>query len=139
MSRRLTVVIRSSDNAAAKRILICEDDPNLRTLMRLAVGNGFDFLEAPNGDAALELLRSAQPDLVVLDLMLPGRSGLDLLAEIRGDDDFEGTPVVVISAWSHADVDAVAAGADRFVAKPFDPAELHTAVVDLLEERDRSR
>jgi two-component system, OmpR family, response regulator len=127
------------DPTAAKRILICEDDPNLRTLIRLAVGNGFEFLEAPDGDAALELLRSAHPDLVVLDLMLPGRSGLDLLAEIRAGHGFERTPVVVISAWSHADAEAVAAGADRFVAKPFDPAELHAAVVDLLEQDERDR
>ena len=130
---------RSPEETQAKRILICEDDPNLRTLMRLAVGDGFQFLEATNADAALDLLRSTAPDLVVLDLMLPGRSGFELLAEIRGEQDLERMPVVVISAWSHADAEAVAAGADRFVAKPFDPAELQAAVFGLLEERERGR
>jgi DNA-binding response OmpR family regulator len=126
-------VTRPEDFTAAKTVLICEDDPNLRTLVRVALGNGYEFLEAPDADAALELLRRGQPDLIVLDLMLPGRSGLDLLADIRREHAGEKTPVVVISAWSHSDTAAVAAGADRFVAKPFDPSDLHATVVDLLD------
>jgi DNA-binding response OmpR family regulator len=129
----VTVVNRPHAKTAAKTILICEDDANLRTLVRLALGNGFRFLEAPDAYAALELLRRTQPDLIVLDLMLPGRSGFDLLAEIRGIDGHDETPVVVISAWANSDTAAVQAGADRFVAKPFDPSELHATVVDLLE------
>ena len=82
---------------------------------------------------ALKLLESTNPDLIVLDLMLPGRSGLDLLGEIRGVGGHERTPIVVISAWAHSDEAAVAAGADRFVAKPFDPDELNTTIADLLE------
>src|SRR5205085_10156091 len=79
------------------------------------------------------------PDLIVLDLMLPGRSGLDLLGEIRGVGGHERTPIVVISAWAHSDEAAVAAGADRFVAKPCDRDELNTTVADLLEtDGDRS-
>jgi DNA-binding response OmpR family regulator len=71
--------------------------------------------------------------------MLPGRSGLDLLGEIRAADGHQQTPVVVISAWAHSDEAAVAAGADRFVAKPFDPDELQATIADLLEnDGDRS-
>jgi two-component system, OmpR family, response regulator len=70
----------------------------------------------------------------VLDLMLPGRSGLDVLAALRADDELAKTPVIVMSAWSHSNEAAVQAGADRFVPKPFDPDELRDAVLALLED-----
>jgi DNA-binding response OmpR family regulator len=134
-----TAVTRAIEPNAAKTILICEDDPNLRTLVRVALGEDYRFLEAPDGNVATELLHAARPDLIVLDLMLPGRSGFDLLEEIRHAARLEDTPVVVISAWAHADAAAVAAGADRFVSKPFDPNELHATVADLLERADDDR
>ena len=118
---------------AAKTVLICEDDSNLRTLVRLALGEGYRFFEAPDGPSALELTRRIRPDLIVLDLMLPGRSGFEVLSDLRHGDNAE-TPVIVISAWSHSDEAAIEAGADRFVAKPFDPNELRDAAVALLED-----
>jgi DNA-binding response OmpR family regulator len=128
--------VNAITETAAKTVLICEDDANLRTLVRLALGeDGYRFFEAPDGPSGLELARRIQPDLIVLDLMLPGRSGIDVLRELRSRDEFAGTPVLVISAWSHSDEAAVDAGADRFVAKPFDPDELRDAAVELLEER----
>jgi DNA-binding response OmpR family regulator len=120
--------------AAAKTVLICEDDTNLRTLVRLALGDDYRYFEAPDGASGLELARRIHPDLIVLDLMLPGRSGLDVLAELRADDDLTDTRVIVISAWSHSDNAAVEAGADRFVPKPFDPDELRDAALALLED-----
>jgi DNA-binding response OmpR family regulator len=128
------VTARAEPTAADKTVLICEDDSNLRTLVRLALGEGYRFFEAPDGPSGLALARSMHPDLIVLDLMLPGRSGLDVLGELRSSDDLAGTPVLVISAWSHADEAAIAAGADRFVAKPFDPDQLRDAAVALLED-----
>jgi DNA-binding response OmpR family regulator len=120
---------------AAKTVLICEDDSNLRTLVRLALGEeGYRFFEAPDGPSGLELARRTQPDLIVLDLMLPGRSGLDVLRDLRETREFADTPVIVISAWSHSDDAALEAGATRFVAKPFDPDELRDAAVALLED-----
>jgi DNA-binding response OmpR family regulator len=64
--------------------------------------------------------------------MLPRMSGVEVLAELRGDTAIRDTPVVVITAWTHAQQAAVAAGADRFVAKPFDPDELKAVVDELL-------
>jgi two-component system OmpR family response regulator len=132
--RRLIVVIRPDATPAAKSVLVCEDDSNLRTLIRLALGDGYEIHEAANGPDALELLGPVKPDLIVLDLMLPGLSGLDLLTEIRAAEGHQDTPVVVISAWAHSDEAAVAAGADRFVAKPFDPEELLATVETLLDD-----
>ena len=119
---------------AAKTVLICEDDPNLRTLVRLSLGDGYRFFEAPDGPSGLALAHRTQPDLIVLDLMLPGQSGFDVLAELRRADDLATTRVLVISAWSHSDEAAIEAGADGFVPKPFDPDVLRAAAVALLED-----
>jgi DNA-binding response OmpR family regulator len=126
--------VSAQPETAAKTILICEDDTNLRTLVRLALGDGYRYYEAPDGPSGLELARRIHPDVIVLDLMLPGQSGLDVLAELRADDELAKTPVIVMSAWSHSDEAAVQAGADRFVPKPFDPDELRDAVLALLED-----
>ena len=120
--------------AADKTVLICEDDPNLRTLVRLALGDDYRYFEAPDGPSGLALAERTDPDLIVLDLMLPGRSGRDVLRELRGADEFTETRVIVISAWSDSDAAAIEAGADRFLAKPFDPDDLRDAAVALLED-----
>ena len=78
------------------------------------------------------MTRSRRPDLVILDVMLPGRNGLDVLSELRRDAEFGSTPVVVVTAWTHAVRDALRAGADRVFSKPFDPDELKTVVEELL-------
>jgi DNA-binding response OmpR family regulator len=126
--------VSAQPETAAKTVLICEDDTNLRTLVRLALGDAYRYYEAPDGPSGLELARRIHPDVIVLDLMLPGQSGLDVLAELRADDELAKTPVIVMSAWSHSDEAAVQAGADRFVPKPFDPDELRDAVLALLED-----
>jgi DNA-binding response OmpR family regulator len=132
-----TVVTRQNEQNSAKTILICEDDPNLRTLVRLAIGDDYRYVEAEDGPSALQLFRQSRPDLIVLDLMLPGRNGFELLSDFRQQVPFTKTPVVVISAWSHSDVAAIEAGADRFVAKPFDPDHLRKTVAELLEDDER--
>ncbi len=114
-------------------ILICDDERPLRELVKAALGDGFRFGEA--GDA-VELERQLEldvPSLIVLDVMLPGKSGLELLAELRADTRTALVPVVVVSAW-HGEYEAAAtdAGANVFVGKPFDPDELAAIVGSLL-------
>jgi len=128
------VTAQPEPTAVDKTVLICEDDPNLRTLVRLALGDDYRFFEAPDGPSGLALAQRTDPDLIVLDLMLPGRSGLDVLRELRSGDDFAETRVIVISAWSDSDAAAIEAGADRFLAKPFDPDELRDAALALIED-----
>jgi two-component system phosphate regulon response regulator PhoB len=129
------VTAKPDPPAADKTVLICEDDPNLRTLVRLALGDDdYRFFEAPDGPSGLALAERTDPDLIVLDLMLPGRSGLDVLRELRNGDNFAETRVIVISAWSDSDAAAIEAGADRFLAKPFDPDELRDAALALIED-----
>jgi CheY-like chemotaxis protein len=122
----------SESDSGAATILVCDDDPNLRELVRAVLGSRYDFVEAEDGAEALALAAEERPDLIVLDVMLPGLSGIEVLEELRTDDALKEIPVVVITAWSHAEIDAQVAGADRFVSKPFDPDELSAAVAELL-------
>ena len=115
-------------------LLIVEDEAPLRELLRVSLGDDFVYLEAANGSAALDLVARHRPSLVLLDLMLPGMTGLDVLRALRADDEAGDIPVVGVSAWVHLEPEALAAGADRFVTKPFDPDALRATVVSLLEE-----
>ena len=96
------------------------------------LGAGYQFVEAEDGEQALELARSGRPDLIVLDVMLPRMNGLEVLAALRRDDELKDVPVVIVTAWSHAQNLAVSSGADHFVSKPFDPDELKRPVEELL-------
>jgi two-component system, OmpR family, response regulator AdeR len=113
---------------SAKTILICEDDQHLRQLIRVVIGEGFRFAEAHDGDEAVDLALALRPQLIILDLMLPKRSGTEVLAAIRRELPPEETHVILVSAWPDADEAAVEAGADGFLPKPFEPDEL-TAMV----------
>ena len=121
----------ASDSAKAT-ILVGDDDPSLRELIRAVLGPRYQFVEAADGLEVLAVARDVRPDLIVLDVMLPRLSGIEVLDALRADPELRATPVVVITAWSHAELDAWTAGADRFVAKPFDPDDLSTAVEELL-------
>jgi DNA-binding response OmpR family regulator len=111
-----------------KTILICDDEPALRELIRASMDDGFEFAEASDGIVAMELAREVTPDVVILDLMLPRLSGLEVLARLNEDERLKEVPVLVITAWNETREDVLAAGADDFVAKPFDPEDLKAAV-----------
>ena len=129
MDQREPAPAASSDAAT---ILVCDDDPSLRELVRAVLGPRYRFIEAADGTEALAIAREVRPDLVVLDVMLPGLSGIEVLEALRTDAELRETRVVVITAWSHAELEAQVAGADRFVSKPFDPDDLSAAVEELL-------
>ncbi len=115
-------------------ILICDDEPSLRELIRISLDPGYSFTEASDGAEAIELLRRVRPDLVLLDVMMPRTGGLAVLDHLRNDPELAGTPVVVVSALSGPAERraALAAGTTRFVKKPFDPEELRSLVEELL-------
>jgi DNA-binding response OmpR family regulator len=131
----LRLRLRAVDTTSLKTILVCEDDESLRELIRASLGAGFRVHEAADYDTALALTDSNPPDLVLLDLVLEGRSGFDVLTALRGDPRTSETPVLVISASNDVDAHALAAGADRFLAKPFDPDTLRSIALEMLDER----
>jgi DNA-binding response OmpR family regulator len=116
------------------RILVVDDEPPLRELVVVTLGDAFVCDEVGDGDAALELLDQTKYDLVMLDVMMPGTNGTDVLRKMRANDALRDVPVVVMSAWqSPQDVaHALEAGADRFLAKPFRIDELGSMVRGLV-------
>lgn len=118
------------------KILVVDDEQPLRELVVVTLGDSYSCDEAADGDAALEQLRARRYDMVVLDVMMPGRSGIDVLREMRADEAMKDVPVVVMSAWQAAqDIDsALAAGANGFLPKPFRAEELDATVRALIRE-----
>ncbi len=120
-----------------QKVLVCDNEDVLRALVRAALDTSdYDLFEARDGDESLELARAERPDAIVLDMMMPGKTGLEVVAELRADDQLASTRVLMLTARAQAaDRDAaLAAGADRFLAKPFSPLELMTVVEELLAE-----
>jgi CheY-like chemotaxis protein len=120
---------------SATTVLICDDEPSLRELIRISLGDDYEFLEADDGIACLDLAREAHPDVVVLDVMMPRRGGLDVLADIRADESFADTKVVVLTAQPAARDDAIRGGADMVIEKPFTPDDITAAVEEVLSGR----
>ena len=120
---------------SSKTILICDDEPALRELVRASLSDGYRFAEASDGLVAIKLAREVEPDVVILDLMLPRLGGLEVLAQLQEDEHLRDVPVLVITAWNETREDVLAAGAAEFVSKPFDPEELRTAIEGLLREQ----
>jgi two-component system response regulator MtrA len=110
--------------AARGRVLVVDDDAALAEMLTIVLRNeGFDSRVCGNGDRALADFRDYRPDVVLLDLMLPGKDGIDVCKEIRAES---GTPIVMLTAKSDT-VDVVLgleSGADDYVVKPFKPKEL---------------
>ena len=118
-------------------ILLVDDEPALRELMKVALGDGYRFLEAGDVDAAFALLRTHVPAVVLLDVMLPGGSGLDVLRAVRAEPGLAGVRVVIVSAWQSGDDRRLALelGASGFLGKPFGVDELSTLVADLTQRK----
>ncbi len=117
------------------RILVVEDDADIRRLVVVALKRaGHTVLEAADGDAALALIEGQPPDLAVLDIMLPGRSGLDIVRTLRAQPSTANLPFMIISARGQANEVAagLADGAQDYLVKPFAPADLVRRVAKVL-------
>ena len=117
------------------RILVVDDEPDITALVAYHLARaGYRVSTAANGTEALKLARTERPDLVILDLMLPGASGYDVLAELRRLDETRDVGVILLTA-RREEVDRIRGltlGADDYLTKPFSPAELSLRVAALL-------
>jgi len=118
------VMMQPAEHAPKGRVLVVDDDASLAEMLTIVLRQeGFDSRVCARGDIAMAALREYRPDLVLLDLMLPGKDGIDVCKEIRAES---GVPIVMLTAKSDT-VDVVVgleSGADDYIVKPFKPKEL---------------
>jgi CheY-like chemotaxis protein len=116
-------------------VLICDDEPSLRELIRISLDGPYQFVEADDGEESLEIARRVRPDVVILDMMMPRRNGLEVLSAMRRDKDLADTRVIVLTAQPGTREQAVREGADIVMVKPFEPEEIAAAVEEVLADR----
>jgi len=126
----------SSSNIQRRSLLLVDDDPETLTLLQAKLAKEpFELLTAVEGESALNIVRTQKPDLVVLDVNLPGLSGLEVCRSIRSDKDTRDIPIIILSGRSE-EIDRVLGlefGADDYVTKPFNPQELILRINNVLK------
>jgi len=128
-----------------KKIVIAEDDDAIAYMVNMSLGDaGFLCLRARDGDEALKLVKAHDPDLLVLDVMMPKMDGLEVARRLKADVMWSRTPILMLTALAGVDdqVQGLEAGADAYMAKPFDLREMGARVKALIRaarrERDRN-
>jgi CheY-like chemotaxis protein len=120
---------------ALATVLVADDEPSMRLLVRATIeSDDYKVIEASDGDEAWTLITEFKPSLVLLDVQMPGRTGLEILGMIKGDPSLASTRVILLTARAFmADVEAgMTSGADFYLTKPFSPIDLLTRVDEAL-------
>ncbi len=122
-----------------KRIFIVEDEENINKLMALSLGKGYEITQVYDGSEAMSRIKREKPDLVVLDLMLPGTDGLQICQAIKRDAKMSDTTVIIVSAMDATSnrFKGIKYGADYYIKKPFDPDELRSLVTIFLKKKGK--
>jgi CheY-like chemotaxis protein len=116
-------------------VLICDDEPSLRELIRISLDGPYAFVEADDGEQSLELARRLRPDVVILDMMMPRLTGLEVLSALRQEGELADTRVIVLTAQPATREQALREGADLVMVKPFEPGQIAAAVKEVLADR----
>jgi CheY-like chemotaxis protein len=120
------------------RIVVADDDPFIRRLVVFTLKKrGYEILEASNGATALDLVRQAQPDLAVLDVLMPEMTGLEVTKILSQDPTTSNIPVLILSASAQqTEIEAgLASGATAYLVKPFEPKVLGERVAEILAKQ----
>jgi DNA-binding response OmpR family regulator len=123
-------------------VLVVDDDPVILKLLEVNFEmEGFIVLLAHDGAEGIDVARSERPDIIVSDIMMPGKSGLELVSELKSDPSTSDIPIILLSAKAqNADVrSGMDAGADEYVTKPFEPLDLVDRVNQLLSSQASKR
>ena len=121
-------------------LLIVDDEPQVRKLLEtLLQHEGYQTLTAGSGEEALQLVAQQPPDLILLDIMMPGMDGYEVASQLKGDETTAGIPIIMLSALSEpsARVNGLEAGAEEFITKPVERVELWLRVRNLLRLKTR--
>ena len=123
-----------------RKVVVIEDEPAMIQLVTLILENrGFQVLGASGGPEGLELIQAESPDLVLLDLMMPGMNGWDVYQQMKADDAMKGIPVIVVTAKAQ-NIDKVLglhiAKVQDYITKPFSPGDLLSSIDKVLGTED---
>ena len=119
-------------------ILVADDDPEILSMVSIRLKKrGYEILEAIDGTQTLAIAREKKPDLIVLDVMMPGKNGWEVARELRHDDTTKDIGIVVLTAIGERmnEMTSPLYGADEFVDKPFEFADLEKKIAATLEKR----
>jgi two-component system alkaline phosphatase synthesis response regulator PhoP len=117
--------------STVKKILIADDEPDILEIIQFNLqSEGYEVITAKNGDEAIELAKKHQPDLIILDVMMPGKSGIDVCSILRLQPAFKDTLIIFLSALSDdsSEVKGLESGADDYLSKPIRPKVLLSKV-----------
>ncbi len=117
------------------RILIADDESNIRHVLEFSLqAEGFDVVEAADGEEALRLAVEQGPDLILLDVMMPGMGGIETCRRLKAEPRTAHIPVVLLTARTRAEDrrEGLDAGAARYLTKPFSPHKVHAVISELL-------
>lgn len=116
------------------KVLIADDELRLRKVVALHLKkSGFEVFEAGNGQQAVDIAAEVKPDVIVLDVMMPEKTGLEACAEIKANESLKNIPVILLTAMAESDdiKKGKDVGADEYLTKPFSPREL----IDMIKSR----
>jgi len=118
-----------------KVILIVDDEKQIVDLIKLSLGDEYEFLEAFNGEEALKVVSNKKPDLILLDIMMPGMDGYEVAKRLKADPKTKNIIIAMVSAKKedHDILTGIDMGAISFITKPFKPYDLAEKVEELLK------
>jgi CheY-like chemotaxis protein len=126
---------------ALRTILLVEDFDDTRLMMKMwLIKNGYRVVEAETGEEAINAAQRELPDLIIMDMMMPGMNGLDATQRIREYQDLRRTPIVAVSAYGADEYRplAIGAGCNEYVSTPFEPSALAELIRSLIAQKESS-
>ena len=125
-------MVMNEKNRRNRLVLVVEDEPRILRFLSISLrASGYNIITAIRGDQVIDLVKSEKPDIIVLDVFLPGADGFEVLKELRT---FSQLPVIVMSARDSLGPEALTLGATEFMAKPFRPEQLIRKMRNILCE-----
>lgn len=118
-----------------KKILIVEDESDLVTILQILLSHSnFEVFSASDGDAGLSLANTVLPDIILLDIMMPGKDGFTLLRELKSNEETCDIPIIMVTARDRMGESCQLEGADSFIVKPFEYKDLEKNITELLSK-----
>ena len=130
--------MKNADPVMKKKILIIDDEGDLLKMVGMRLeASGYDVITLDSGERAMAVIRAEKPNLVLLDVLMPGKNGCEVCAEIKADDTIKNTPVIIFTAHypeeEYLKVHSEEIGADDYMLKPFDAQDLLAKIKFLIK------